>query len=404
LSLDLERLHLKVHTDPDYHAYCAMGERVNCETVATSDWAVTMGLPTAVWGIFAYLALAALAIWGLRARLRTPSWPFGLLFMASLGALGYSIALAFISHFVIGSVCLVCAATYVVNLVLFGLAWAELRRAKRPLREQLGDEVRSLFSAPAPMVIFVAIFLAMAAVTRVVVPTYWSVVTGFGPGGLAVGETPDGAHWIGATKPTLTIYEFSDYQCPHCLRGHEQMRRLLAKNGKRLRLVHRHFPLDQLCNNTMTHPFHVNACAYSFLAHCAGKAGKFWEANDFLFANGNRHQPVSPEELAQAIGIDDRALSACVASESTWAAIQADLAVGKSYKIQGTPTFVVGDRTYPGSVPPDVINAALGGKNDAEVGPTGCEPPDNPSENADPGACLPSPAPEPSVGYGSDAR
>ena len=57
-----------------------------------------------------------------------------------------------------------------------------------------------------------------------------------------------GWHWIGATKPTVTIYEFSDYQCPHCLRGHEQMRKLLAQYPDKLRLVHRHYPLDHQCN------------------------------------------------------------------------------------------------------------------------------------------------------------
>ena len=38
LSADLLRLHVNVHTDPDYHSYCAMSERVNCDTVAASDY------------------------------------------------------------------------------------------------------------------------------------------------------------------------------------------------------------------------------------------------------------------------------------------------------------------------------------------------------------------------------
>jgi uncharacterized membrane protein len=40
LSADLLRLHVNVYTDPDYQSYCAMSERVNCETVALSEYAV----------------------------------------------------------------------------------------------------------------------------------------------------------------------------------------------------------------------------------------------------------------------------------------------------------------------------------------------------------------------------
>ena len=360
LSADLARLHVKVHTDPDYHAYCAMSERVNCETVATSDYAVTFGLPTAIWGILAYLFLGALAVWGLRERPRTASWPFGLLLLATLGASVYSITLLIISHFIIRSVCLVCAGTYVVNFALVGIATTELRRLRTPIRTLVAEELRAVVREPAAILVILGVFLGAASVTRVLIPTYWSTVTGFGPGGLAFGMTPEGWPWIGAKKPALVIYEFSDYQCPHCLRGHEQMRKLLAAEGDRVRLVHRHYPLDHHCNPTITKPFHDSACAYSFLAHCAGAHGKFWEANDYLFATGHRRDPVTAEELALKLGLGRGVLEACVESAETRNVIERDLEAGRGYKIRGTPTFVIGDQIYPGGVPADVIANALG--------------------------------------------
>jgi protein-disulfide isomerase/uncharacterized membrane protein len=373
LSADLARLHVKVHTDPDYHAYCAMSERVNCETVATSDWAVTFGLPTAIWGILTYLALAALAVWGLRERPRTASWPFGLLFFLTLAAATYSVVLLIISHFVIGSVCLVCVGTYIVNFLLVGVSVAELKRIGAPVKAAIGDELRAVMREPGAVLILLGAFLATASLTRVLVPTYWSTIAGFGPGGRAFGVTPEGWHWIGASKPTLTIYEFSDYQCPHCLRGHEQMRRLLAEQADRIRLVHRHYPLDHQCNPAIAKPFHDFACAYSSLAHCAGEQSRFWEANDYLFTAGHRRDPVTVEELALKLGLDRRLLDACVKAPATASVIQRDLEAGRAYKIRGTPTFVIGDQTYPGGVPADVIASALGASSQSTP-PANCTP------------------------------
>ncbi len=65
LSADLLRLHVKVHKDPNYHAFCAMSEKLNCETVAASSWAVFAGLPVALWGLVGYFFMGGLCIWGL---------------------------------------------------------------------------------------------------------------------------------------------------------------------------------------------------------------------------------------------------------------------------------------------------------------------------------------------------
>ncbi|MBI5507614.1 MAG: thioredoxin domain-containing protein [Deltaproteobacteria bacterium] len=385
LSADLARLHLKVHTDPDYHAYCAMSERVNCETVATSDWAVTLGLPTAIWGILVYLSLGALAVWGLFTRPRSRSWPFALLCLLTLGASAYSVALLLISHLIIGSVCLVCVGTYLVNFALLFTAVAEVRRLGRPIREAVCEELVAAIREPAAVIGLVGLLLAAASVTRLVIPTYWSMVSGFGPGGLAIGATPEGAHWIGAVKPTLTIEEFSDYQCPHCLRGHEQLRKLLAQSGDKIRLVHRHYPLDQQCNPALDKPFHAAACAYSRLAHCAGAQGRFWEANDYLFANGHRRDPVTAAELAEALNLEPKELSGCVADPKTAAVVARDLAAGRALKIRGTPTFVIGDQTYPGGIPTEVIAARLGAAREPPKG-NDCSPSE--PRPGDSGACA----------------
>jgi protein-disulfide isomerase len=173
--------------------------------------------------------------------------------------------------------------------------------------------------------------------------------------------TEEGHPWIGAAEPVLEILEYSDYQCPHCRRGHDEMRQLIAANAETIRLVHRQFPLDHHCNMALSRPFHPQACRYAMLSYCAQQQGRFWEANDFLFAQGRRKQPVTSGELAAGINIDLAALESCMSSNDAKLAIQHDLEAGRALQIRGTPTFVVNGVTYPGRVPRDVIDAALGG-------------------------------------------
>ena len=360
LSADLVRLHVNVHTDPAYHSYCAMSERVNCETVAASDWAVFLGLPLALWGLLGYLGMGGLAIWGLVRRLRTPAWPFGLLFALAAFCVAVGGALFAVSHFVIESVCLVCATSYAVNLGLLLAAWGALRRTGPGPWPALRADLAATWAKPGPVLGFLAPFLVAGGVLLAAVPPYWRVESTTGPEGLPVGTTPEGLPWIGARQPRLTITEFSDYQCPHCRRGHDDQRRLIREHPDTVRLVHRHFPLDVQCNDSLQRPFHPFACRYAVLAHCAGEQGRFWEANDLLYAEGHRKEAIPLADLAGVIGADAAALEACAKSEEATASVRADLAAGRALRIQGTPTFVIGDRTYPGRVPPDVVAAALG--------------------------------------------
>lgn len=349
LSADLLRLHIRVHTDPNFHSFCAMSAQVNCETVALSRWAVIAGLPTAAWGLIGYTFMFGLSIWGLRSRHNPASWPFGILFGLSVFLLLASIVLFGISHFLIRSLCMVCAATYVTNLLLLGIAFIIVRRCGTGPFSAIANEFRSLKDQKTPALVYATTFVALSAILWLALPAYWQNAVATGPGGLLVGTTSEGYHWIGARTPVLDITDFSDYQCPYCSRGHKEIRALIEKYPDKVRLTHRHFPLSQ----------HPQAFQYSKMAFCAGRQGRFWEANDFLFENGRRREAVSPVELADAVGVDPGSLAVCVESNAASQAVLNDLSAGKALNVRGTPTYVIGNRSYPGRIPQDVIESAL---------------------------------------------
>ena len=145
----------------------------------------------------------------------------------------------------------------------------------------LGAEFRAVKTRPRPFGVFAGSFAVVLVLLWAFVPHYWRLETTNGPGGLTVGATPEGHPWIGARDPVLVIEEFSDYQCPHCRKGHHEIRRLLQNHPEDVRLVHRHFPLDHHCNARVNKPFHLNACTYARMANCAGRQDAFWQANDF---------------------------------------------------------------------------------------------------------------------------
>jgi protein-disulfide isomerase/uncharacterized membrane protein len=350
---------VNVNTDPRYHSYCAISEDLNCETVALSDYAVVLGLPLSIWGLLGYLAMAALSVWRFGHKPRPKTSPFGLLFWLSLFASAAGLALFGISLFLVKSTCIVCVGTYLVSFSLLLTSYGALRRyGAGPIRA-LTEELEGIAAEPRPALAFAGTFVLLAAALELAVPPYWRVEALAGPGAFATGETPNGSPWLGAANPALEIVEYSDYQCPYCRRGHDEIRRFIGAYPEQVRLIHRHYPLDDQCNPNLSRAFHLNACEYARMAYCAQQQGRFWEANDYLFVHGRDRGPVAVADIAAQVGLDGRAIAECLDSPEAVRAIEEDLEAGRALGIRATPTFVIGGRTYPGRIPMEVLAAAL---------------------------------------------
>ena len=92
----------------------------------------------------------------------------------------------------------------------------------------------------------------------------------------------EGAQFLGQKNATVTVVEFSDYQCPFCARHVQQTLPLLRKEyvdtGK-VKYVFRDHPLESI------HPAAFKAAE---AARCGGEQGKFWEMHDKLFIPGRQ--------------------------------------------------------------------------------------------------------------------
>lgn len=79
----------------------------------------------------------------------------------------------------------------------------------------------------------------------------------------------------GPANAKVTIVEFSDFQCPFCIRAIPTVQKILGAYKNDVRLYYKHFPL------TSIHPFAQKAAEAS---ECAKDQNKFWEYHDKLFS------------------------------------------------------------------------------------------------------------------------
>ncbi|MBN2724207.1 MAG: thioredoxin domain-containing protein [Deltaproteobacteria bacterium] len=151
--------------------------------------------------------------------------------------------------------------------------------------------------------------------------------------GLSTGFTSNGRPWIGASSQGEDVMVFSDFQCPYCSRTNISFRAVLKKYPG-IRLVHVNMPLG----------FHKNAKKWAKMAHCAGKQGKFWQANDYIY--GHQRVKFTASSLAQHLNIDHTRFSMCISDLSTEDHINSDIKFATSLSVRGTPTFRFRDVNY----------------------------------------------------------
>lgn len=80
----------------------------------------------------------------------------------------------------------------------------------------------------------------------------------------------------GNTAATVTLVEYSDFQCPACGQFWPVVEEVIAEYGDRISFEYKHFPLIQI------HPF-AQPAAYA--AEAAAQQGKFYEYANLLFTN-----------------------------------------------------------------------------------------------------------------------
>lgn len=150
-----------------------------------------------------------------------------------------------------------------------------------------------------------------------------------------------GAPLRGNPAAPVTIVEFSDFQCPYCVRARPTLKRVREVYGDRVRFAFRHFPLD----------FHPQAQKAGEAAACAGEQGKFWEMHDKLWQSTDKLQVGDLKAHAATLGLDAARFGECLDSGRHAGQVERDLQAGQAYGVSGTPAFFVNGRPLVGAQP-----------------------------------------------------
>jgi protein-disulfide isomerase len=153
----------------------------------------------------------------------------------------------------------------------------------------------------------------------------------------------------GNPRAPVTVVEFSDFQCPYCVRARPTVNRVRQEYGERVRWVFRHFPLD----------FHAQAQKAGEAAACAFDQGRFWEMHDLLWANTGKLQVADLKAHAATLGLDGTAFAECLDSGRHVRLVEADIEAGRSYGVSGTPAFFINGRPLVGAQPFDAFAQAI---------------------------------------------
>ncbi len=168
--------------------------------------------------------------------------------------------------------------------------------------------------------------------------------------------TPRGPNMIGNTDATVTIIEYSDYQCPYCLRFHTTIFPELAKQyidtGK-VKYSFKHFPF-------LTPESAIAAQA----AECAADQQRFWDYHNYLYAERERTgQLVATKdkliEFAGVLNLDTETFSKCLNEDLTLARVQQDAQEGQKVGVRGTPSFLINGKLMVGAQPLIAFQAAI---------------------------------------------
>jgi len=142
-------------------------------------------------------------------------------------------------------------------------------------------------------------------------------------------------HILGPEHAQITVVEYGDYECPNCKQAAPAVKLLLDHFPGRVRLVYRHYPLEEV---------HPHAMQAAQAAECAGAQGKFAAMHEMLFDNQQHLKINHLRGYAERLGLDMARFIAEMDDEIYLQRIREHMAGGKASGVRATPTFFINNK------------------------------------------------------------
>src|SRR6266481_2364970 len=151
----------------------------------------------------------------------------------------------------------------------------------------------------------------------------------------------DRDHVAGPQNAPVTLVEYGNFECIHCVRAYPVIKQVQKLLGDNLRFVFRHFPTAR------THPHSLRAAE---AAEAADGQGKFWEMHDQLFTHQQALDDLDLSRYARRIGLDVDRFARDMSENAFLKQIEDDYNQSLfDEHVTGTPTFYINEVLYPGA-------------------------------------------------------
>lgn len=360
----------KVYYDANFNPYalasfCSVSEFIDCDGIAKTSESQFFGIPLAYWGMFLYafmfLMLFADKLKNIKIFKFMEVFKNPLDYIASLGIISFviSMILLCVSLFEIHKLCILCAFTYVLNL-LIGLIALDFKNGGvvKAFKQSVLDFLDAIKNKAYLSAFIIVMLFAAAGLT------YTTVTMKFAPQVKRIHMFDEftkpktnkyaiTGNVLGDEDAEVILYAYTDFRCPIC-KVHDRMLYKLAKELKNIKIVHRNLSLDTECNRYLTQPFHEGSCKMARIALAAKKQGKFWDIDNAFFEHIPANEPFDEAKMlkiAEDLGLDMEQLQKDAESEEIKKEILAEIDAAYKEGINATPSSKIGNDVYIGIKP-----------------------------------------------------
>lgn len=371
-------VHYRLLQDSTYSSVCDISATWSCRQVYESAYGAFYGVPVAVGGVLFFGLVTLLSAAAFRAsRSSRPGADAlarnvpGYVFVLSVAALAVVLYLGYASFFVLRSYCVFCLLTYVAVAGLFLISGAAADGAMSHLPRRALHDLRSLAGSPAALAVAVAFSVAAIAFAvafpRQVDARAAGEAAASAAAPMSAVQQGEFERWyaslprVPVAVPTdgakVLIVKFNDYLCPPCKQTYLAYKPVIEKRVREhpgeVKYVTMDYPLDPECNPSGGS--HLAACEAAAAVRLARGNDKAAAMEEWLFANQAQLTPDMVKQGARSVGgVQDFDARYATTLEQ----VRADIQLGQSLQVRGTPTFFINGVRIP-IIKPEYLDAAI---------------------------------------------
>lgn len=342
-------------------SFCSVNEFIDCDGIAKTTESQFLGVPLAYWGMFFYCFVIMLLFADKLKNIKLFKFlevfknPLDYISLLGLFSFCISMILLCLSLFEINKLCILCAFTYVLNL-LIGLIAIDYKNGGlvKAFKQSVIDFLEAIKNKAYLIAFIVVVLLGIGGLSyttasEIFIPQVTKQKELLGFINAKSNKYAVKGNVLGDEDAPLIVYIYTDYNCPYC-GAYDMMFHKAAKELSGFKVVHKNLPLDQDCNKYLKNPFHEGSCRMALYSLAAEKQGKFWALDNKFF---EKH-PETEEDIlniAKTLKFDVEKLQQDANSSETKAELLKQIDESYVSKIDATPSMVINGKVIVGIKP-----------------------------------------------------